>query len=112
VYLGHAFNGQAQEREANTFAGELLLPELVLLELRRQLRRELSVGEVARLFGVSQSAAECRLRQIGRRSAFSPYLKEELMAKYERLIAEYTDMVGTPMVSALIQNAERNRASW
>jgi hypothetical protein len=102
VHLEHSEDNALQEQEANSFAGELLMPELVLLELRRRLGRELTVSEAGRLFGVSRSAAENRLRQIQRRNVFSPYLKDELMAKYGKLISNYADMVGTPAVSALI----------
>jgi hypothetical protein len=89
VSLGHREDSAVQEREANLFAGELLIPELVVLELQRRLGSELTAGEVARLFGVSRSAAENRLGQIGRKSRFSAYLKSELMEKYKELVENY-----------------------
>ena len=89
VVLGHIKDESCEERQANGFASELLLPELVVLELQRKLQRPLCEDELSRLFGVSKSAAGVRLRQIGRKSRFSPYLKNEIIVKYSRLIDKY-----------------------
>ncbi|MCL1880546.1 MAG: ImmA/IrrE family metallo-endopeptidase [Oscillospiraceae bacterium] len=89
--LGHTKDNPAEEREANAFASELLMPELVLLELNRQLPQKLTIYELVRIFGVSQSAAENRLTQLQRKTEFSPALKEPLMAKYNKLVLEYVD---------------------
>jgi hypothetical protein len=91
VCLGHRKDDMVEEREANLFASELLVPELVILELQRQLGRKITTSEIGRLFGVSNQAAENRLHQIESKSRFSAYLKTELMETYGRLITNYTD---------------------
>ena len=102
VVLGHTTDGVEQERQADVFAGELLMPELVILELQRRLGRPLQIGEVSRLFGVSQSAAAIRLMSIQRRSFFSAYLKTELMKKYEKLINDYAENKGKVCQSIIV----------
>jgi hypothetical protein len=89
IYMKHSKDGVREEREADLFAAELLMPELVLLELRKQLGRELYVSEVARLFGASKSAAANRLELITRKEFFSAYLRTEIMQKYRELIENY-----------------------
>jgi Zn-dependent peptidase ImmA (M78 family) len=88
VHLGHTKDNATEERQANCFACELLMPELVILELNKY-KAGLSSNEIARLFGVSIEAAAIRLKQINNRERFSPYLKRELMEKYEALIQSY-----------------------
>ena len=89
IMLGHTSDGEQEERQANCFAAELLMPELIMLELERRLARPLSVHEVRRLFGVSQTAAENRIAQIRRKTRFSIYLKQEFAEKYKQLINDY-----------------------
>jgi len=89
VILGHIKDDAEEERQANLFASELLMPELVILELKRRLERSLPTHELSGLFGVSVSAANTRISQIERRECFSAYLKHEIMKKYESLIDEY-----------------------
>jgi len=91
IYLGHVCDGSAEESEANRFAAELLMPELVILELNNRLhsRGGISPSEISRLFGVSLSAAELRLKQVQRKNFFSAYLKREIMEKYDKLIYNY-----------------------
>ncbi|MCL2036432.1 MAG: ImmA/IrrE family metallo-endopeptidase [Oscillospiraceae bacterium] len=89
VFLGHRQDGEEEERQADRFASELLVPELILLELRKRLNRNLTVDEVSRLFGVSHNAAAVRLNHVFRRDFFSVYLKCELLQKYERIIQDY-----------------------
>jgi Zn-dependent peptidase ImmA (M78 family) len=92
IYLEHTKDNAEEEREANLFASELLMPELVILELKRRLRdygRTLTISEVERLFGVSQSAAANRMKQIESKEFFSPYLHKEFVQKYEFAIDNY-----------------------
>ena len=90
VMLQHNSDDDDEEREADLFASEFLMPELVLLELSRRLGRELHTAEVTRLFSVSTTAARIRLDTLKRRSRFSTYLQEELLDKYNNLINNYT----------------------
>ncbi|MCL1789261.1 MAG: ImmA/IrrE family metallo-endopeptidase, partial [Oscillospiraceae bacterium] len=91
IMLGHLKDDEEEERQANNFASELLMPELVMLELKRGLGRKLGVHEVSRLFDVSQNAALNRISQMERRSRFSAYLKHEMMKKYKSLIDDYIE---------------------
>ena len=89
VMLNHTKDDESEERQANRFARELLMPECIILELNRRLKRNLRAEEISRLFGVSQSAAANRLKQIYCRNIFSAYLKEEIIEKYDKLIVRY-----------------------
>jgi Zn-dependent peptidase ImmA (M78 family) len=89
IHLAHDRNGENEERQANRFASELLIPELVVLELQRRLNRSLSATEIGELFCVSHSAAQSKLNQIRRKEIFSAYRKTEIMEKYESLIHNY-----------------------
>ena len=51
-----------QEREANLFAAELLMP---LVLLRKAMAKHRSLGELARLFQVSREAMQIKLREQG-----------------------------------------------
>jgi Zn-dependent peptidase ImmA (M78 family) len=89
ICLGHVSDGEEQEQQANQFACELLMPELVVLALQCRLSRSLTADEVGELFGVSKAAAAVRLRQLSRKEIFSAYRKAEIMAKYQELIEKY-----------------------
>ena len=89
VCLEHVRDEDKEEREANSFASELLIPELVVLELQRRLGRSLISEEISRLFGVSLAAADGKVNQIKRKEYFSPFLKEEVLSKYESLIDDF-----------------------
>jgi hypothetical protein len=89
VVMNHKQDNIEEEQAANQFACELLMPEFVLLELRKR-RGGITPAEVAALFGVSAAAARVQLRRIEARTSFSPRLHREIMAKYSPLIAEYT----------------------
>ncbi|MCL1903182.1 MAG: ImmA/IrrE family metallo-endopeptidase [Oscillospiraceae bacterium] len=91
VVLGHLRDGETEERQANSFASELLMPELLMLELRLGLGRELGVNEVSRLFGVSREAALNRIGQVEQKARYSAYLKNELIEKYRYLLDDYIE---------------------
>lgn len=62
--LGHLGCGTdaKQEREANLFAAELLMP---LALLRKAIRKHRSLGELAGLFQVSREAMQIKLQEQG-----------------------------------------------
>ncbi|MCL2755350.1 MAG: ImmA/IrrE family metallo-endopeptidase [Oscillospiraceae bacterium] len=89
IYLAHAQDGEAEEKQAHAFASELLMPAPILLELRKRLSRGLAASELSRLFGVSNSAANNRLEYLQRREFFSATLHKEITEKYRELIDNY-----------------------
>jgi len=89
IILGHTKDGEEEERAANSFASELLMPELVILELQRKLNRSLTPTQISKLFSVSESAAITRVKQIEKKEFFSAVLKKEIMEKYKKLIDDY-----------------------
>jgi len=94
IHLDHSLDSEEEEWQANIFAGELLVPELVVLELQRLLSRRLTAAEVSRLFGISLTAAEVRLMKIHRKNQFSAYLSREILGKYQELINQYVNKKG------------------
>jgi len=89
IALKHEKDGETEEREANLFAAELLMPEPILFEIADRLGRVLNAREISSLFEVSASAAEYRVAQLCRKKTYSPYLRRELVEKYARLINCY-----------------------
>jgi Zn-dependent peptidase ImmA (M78 family) len=94
ICLGHTCDNMSEERQANSFASELLLPELVVLELQKRLGRTLMVSEAAELFGVSRSATQSKLNTVAGKEIYSAYLKSEIMSKYDSLIENYVKKHG------------------
>ena len=62
IYLEHADDGDEQERQANSFAAQLLLPGILVERLIRQ--GPLTAGDLCDIFFVSRQAAENRLRNM------------------------------------------------
>lgn len=84
ILLGHTQDGDKEEREANAFAAELLMPRALARELRRRLGNPPDVDrELARIFATSLTVA--RLRLQGMREA-SAELEERLLKRYGPLL--------------------------
>jgi len=62
IYLGHKNDSHENEIEANRFASELLMPNIILQEYVKQCSP--SVNDICRVFNVSQITAQTRLREI------------------------------------------------
>lgn len=63
IYLGHSSCGPEEEKEANWFASQLLMPECVLMEIFQRDGRLLE-QDVQHWFMVSASAARTRINQL------------------------------------------------
>lgn len=87
LYLGHRTDGPAEEREANWFAGQLLMPDCVLREMRR-LQGHLLPAEVESWFEVSYAAARTRLEQLAHNPCFLPQLDRQLLARYRPFLLQ------------------------
>lgn len=68
IVLGHENDGPDREVEANTFAAALLLPPVWVWELLLCSDFRLGVAELAYIFGVSEAAAQNRLRSFSRQT--------------------------------------------
>ena len=88
ITLEHESDGEVQEYEADLFAGELLMPEPVLLELER-IGGGLNEIEISRIFGVSESAAASKLARMRRKQFYSVCLHRDILEKYRVLIDGY-----------------------
>ena len=82
IYLGHTADGPVQEREANWFAGQLLMPDCLLRELWR-LQGHLLGEELESWFEVSRAAATTRLSQLQRYPPVRTGLDRQLLALYQ-----------------------------
>lgn len=94
VYLEHELNVETiskerynlQEEEANIFAAQVLMPDLLLWELVDR-GAELSIENLSKWFDVSARAAEIRLKTLNGQYEFRKYYAEKdyfelLMIKY------------------------------
>lgn len=88
IYLGHEDDADEQEREADRFAAQLLMPRILVDQLVRLWGKNLPAEELAAVFGVSHAAAKNRLR--GRRSD-TGYDEDEL-----RLLARCAALLPSP----------------
>ncbi|MDR0223179.1 MAG: ImmA/IrrE family metallo-endopeptidase [Oscillospiraceae bacterium] len=89
IVLGHRGDGEAEEREANGFAAELLMPEPVISALASGLNKGITAVEISRLFNVSMKAACSRIAALSGKRRLSPYLRRELLEKYRVPIEAY-----------------------
>lgn len=64
IYLGHRSDGEDEEREANCFAAQLLVPDVLLRRYIARALRPVTGAEIAGCFGVSREMAGNRLREI------------------------------------------------
>lgn len=88
IYLNHKENGPEQEQEANWFASQLLMPECVLMELRRW-NGSLQVEDVKNWFMVSTTAAMTRISRIERTKSYRfGYEEQKLLKMYMPHIME------------------------
>lgn len=64
ILLEHAGDGDPQEREADRFAAQLLLPRILVEQLVRLWEGTLSAADLSEMFCVSREAAGHRLRTL------------------------------------------------
>lgn len=66
LLLGHSAGTPAEEREADCFAAELLMPSAVVAAFEETYRKAMSAEEMTRSFAVSPLAAARRRRDLDR----------------------------------------------
>lgn len=97
-YLGHELNVEKltkeqyklQEDEADFFAAQVLMPDLIIWELVDR-GASLTIENITKWFDVSKKAAEIRMRTLNRQSEFRKYYKNEdylelLMIKFSSYV--------------------------
>lgn len=84
ICCSHTTDGPQQEAQANEFAAELLVPQVVLDEVIRT-GLACTVQDVASLFKVSLQAAQNQLRRVSSHCKFGD-LDHQLLQKYLPLI--------------------------
>ena len=92
IYLGHTWHGPEEEKEANWFASQLLMPECVLMEIWRR-DGKLLAQDVASWFFVSDAAAHNRVRQLqrARRYRFGAAEKQLVQRYLPHILAALRD---------------------
>lgn len=87
IYLGHRQDTDKEEAEANAFASQLLLPEVLVWELLTRDGGSLLPEELTGIFGVSRRAAQIRLSRMERRSipVFS-HREQRLLVRLRHLL--------------------------
>ena len=89
VYLDHKTDRAKEEIEANFFAAELLMPEMVIRALAQQKGR-IDAYDLCFLFGVSYEAAQKRIGTLNRKACpFGDPLHQQLLQKYQPLLNDY-----------------------
>lgn len=92
IYLDHTDDGNEQERQANSFAAQLLLPRILVEQLIRQ--GLLAVRDLCDIFFVSRQAAETRLRSINDGLGYTDN-DQALLAKFGGLLPDLAGPVVT-----------------
>jgi Zn-dependent peptidase ImmA (M78 family) len=89
IYLGHTCDGPEQEREANCFASQLLMPWCVVRHLAALLHG-VTAHDLADVFGVSLTAGTNRVNALRKKRDF-PYsrIDAELLRKYIPHLQDY-----------------------
>lgn len=64
ICLGHDDDGPVQEREANAFAAQLLLPRVLLRELVLKWDGSIHSDDVCAVFGASREATKLRMQDL------------------------------------------------
>lgn len=85
ICLDHADDSPAREREANAFAAQLLLPQILVEHYVRLNRGRVTAAELSAVFGVSRDVAENRLRSMRRPAPYTPD-DEALLFKLRSLL--------------------------
>ncbi|MCL2068809.1 MAG: ImmA/IrrE family metallo-endopeptidase [Oscillospiraceae bacterium] len=83
ICLGHRDDNPENEAQANLFAANLLMPRILLFELKRRYGH-ISAGYICRVFTASRQAAELQMRQTA--DEFSA-LERELLRAYAGLLS-------------------------
>ena len=86
IYLGHSNDSPDEEREANTFAAELLMPR-ILVEWYLQSRGRVgnAVAELSCVFGVSRGMAELNLHKLCANTSHTAQ-EMELLRRYKAAV--------------------------
>lgn len=85
ILLGHKRDGDEEERLANAFAAELLMPRVLAGELLLRNQWADPAGELADWFGTSLSMTRLRLESLGGARQALP-LEEALLRRYKPLL--------------------------
>ena len=84
IYLAHTADDLAQEQEADAFAAELLMPQILAAEYLKLARgREDPVRALSQAFAVSAQMAGVGLSQLGRRGRVFTELERALLVRYQ-----------------------------
>ena len=70
MYLGHTTDGPIEEIEANYFAAQLIMPEIVLVEIAQR-NSSISTRELCDCFNASLMSAQKRITTLERRCCWS-----------------------------------------
>lgn len=93
IYLNHKKDGDLEEIEANFFASELLMPEILIRTLEKQ-KIAITASSLSEIFQVSRAAASKKIQTIKKRADFFPSKEEkQLLTRQEdflnRISARY-----------------------
>ncbi len=86
ILLDHRQDGELEEREANAFAAELLMPRILARELTRRLPEEAEPArELAQTFSTSLSVARLRLQHL---AGHPTLLEQRLLKRYGPILPD------------------------
>jgi len=95
IYLGHTSDNPENERQANAFAAELLMPRVLAARLLAGLPSRTDPADaLARTFAVSTEMAHQNLRHLGESAVLTPQ-EQELLKRYEITLPRK----GEPMIT-------------
>lgn len=91
IYCGHSSDGQIQEIEANFFAAQVLMPEIVIYYVMyHYLNNKLDYTNLMDMFNVSFDAANKRIATFSRKNFWNSSRNDKLLlSKFKPYIKEY-----------------------
>ena len=92
IFLDHECDGDLKETEANFFAAELLVPQVLANTLLKQNAWRDPAREINRFFGVSLDMARRRLRYLDPEAPLAPS-EEKLLLRYGALLPQMSEPV-------------------
>lgn len=90
IYCGHIIDGPKQEIEANYFAAQVLMPEIVVYYILKKYKMRIDSLDLIRLFDVSFDAAERRINTFNKKGFWNVGHKDmELLDKFKPYVDDF-----------------------
>lgn len=112
IYCNHKGDSDINEIEANFFAAQLLMPEIVIIYiLKNYTDNKITDLELMRLFGVSYEAASKKIRTMNRKGFWNcGAIDKQLLEKYKPIVDQYyqRQKITNTLFTVSLQQKDKN----